>query len=255
MTVIVFLHIPKTAGQTVHNALVRAVGADAVSPIRVHTQAAPAGQFPPGYRLYSGHLDWTELDSLPAPRFVFSILRDPRERIASFYFYLRKEAEALDRAALDRPENLGKKRALSWTAEDYFFGGDPAWQDFIRDHYDNFYCSYFATRRMRGRAEIAGLAEQERLDRAVAGAGSLDGLYTIADLAPLEADLSRLLSRPVSFAGTHANRGPLSPGTPRWPELVALLGSDRLARRLDGFATLDSQLLDRLLRADRPPAP
>ncbi|WP_430450438.1 hypothetical protein [Rhodophyticola sp.] len=65
-TTIVFLHIPKTAGQTIHSELARVVGAKAVSPVRVHTQAARGvAQMPPGYRLYSGHIDWEALDTLP----------------------------------------------------------------------------------------------------------------------------------------------------------------------------------------------
>ncbi len=143
---IVFLHLPKTAGQTIHNALAAAVGAARVSPIRTHTQVqGDAAQFPLGHALYSGHLDWAGVGVLPARRFVFTVLRDPRERIASFYFYLRREAARLSPHALARPENHGLKAALERSAEDYFFGGDAAWQGFVRDHFDNFYCAYFAT--------------------------------------------------------------------------------------------------------------
>ena len=80
---IVFLHIPKTAGQTVHNELARAVGQQGVSPIRVHGQApTPDDQLPKGHRFYSGHIDWLALDQIEKPRFVFSILRDPRGKIS-----------------------------------------------------------------------------------------------------------------------------------------------------------------------------
>jgi len=246
VTVLVFLHIPKTAGQTVHNALARVVGQRNVSPVRVHTQAPSANQFPPGYGLYSGHLDWTALDGLPRDRFVFSVLREPRERIASFYFYLRKEAAALSEEDLARPENVGKFRALHWTADDYFFGGDPPWQQFVRDHYDNFYCSYLATRKMRGFAEVSGLPEEERIRRAVAGTAALDAVYSTVGLARLEADVARLLGASVSIAGDRVNRGPLDPGLSRWRELVGRLGRDGSAERLEAFATLDDRLLERL---------
>merc|ERR1711969_313057 len=137
---IVFLHIPKTAGQTIHNALAAMVGGRHVSPIRTHTQApGDAPQMPAGYALYSGHIDWTELETLPGGRFTFTVLRDPRERIASFYFFLLKEAEALDRDALERPQNYGKKLILQRSADDYFFGGPAGFNAFILDHYDNFY--------------------------------------------------------------------------------------------------------------------
>jgi hypothetical protein len=246
VTVLVFLHIPKTAGQTVHNALTRAVGQRNVSPVRVHTQASSEDQFPPGYRLYSGHLDWTALEGLPPDRFVFSVLREPRERIASFYFYVRKEAAALSEEDLARPENVGKYRALHWTAEEYFFGGDPPWQQFVRDHYDNFYCSYFATRKMRGLAEVSGLPDEERIRRAVAGTAALDALYSTVGLARLEADVARILGKSVPIACERVNRGPLDPGLSRWRELLGRLGGHGSTERLEAFATLDDRLLGRL---------
>jgi hypothetical protein len=106
---IVFLHIPKTAGQTIHTALCNAVGPEAVSPIRVHTQVADGpSQFPPGYRLYSGHLDWEAIERVPKPRFVFTVLRDPLERLASFYFYIRRQAERISLDELAKPNRIGR---------------------------------------------------------------------------------------------------------------------------------------------------
>ncbi|TNF60308.1 MAG: hypothetical protein EP307_08830, partial [Rhodobacteraceae bacterium] len=179
MKPVVFLHVPKTAGQTIHSELVRLVGGPAfVSPVRVHTQAAETAQMPTGYRLYSGHIDWIGLDLLPRHSFVFSVLRDPRERIASFYFYLLREARAMDRATLDLPQNLGKRMILDRSADDYFFGGDDDWQRFVLDHYDNFYCSYFATRRMRGHALLDSLSDAEILKRAQGGLDRLTAVYS-----------------------------------------------------------------------------
>ena len=88
MRPIVFLHIPKTAGQTVHHALADMVGIANVSPVRVNEQAVDGRIMPSGYLLHSGHIDWTELDLIEGNPFVFTILRDPAERIASLYFYM-----------------------------------------------------------------------------------------------------------------------------------------------------------------------
>lgn len=69
---IVFLHIPKTAGQAIHNGLITAVGGrEHVSPVRIHTQSAD--QYPAGYRLYSGHLDWDHIDRIGPDRFSFRL--------------------------------------------------------------------------------------------------------------------------------------------------------------------------------------
>lgn len=244
MTTVVFLHIPKTAGQTIHNALVKAVGGqENVSPVRTHTQAPNGPQMPPGYRLYSGHIDWDELENLPQERFVFSVLREPRERIASFYLYLLKEAQALSSEALQRPENLGKRRILEMSADNYFFGGDAAWQNFVRDHYDNFYCTYFATRKMRGRRALAGLSAAEMLARARAGLEHLDGLYATTGLAALEADIAVQLGQQINVTQSFHNTGGHADGEARWPKLMALFERDSSAAKLAEFVSLDAALM------------
>lgn len=246
---IVFLHIPKTAGQTIHNALAVAVGGRAhVSPIRTHTQTAPEDQFPAGYRLYSGHLDWVALDSVvPAP-FVFTVLRDPRERIASFYFFLEAEAQTLSAEALARPEHAGKRRLLSVSADDYFFGGEHGWQGFIDDHYDNFYCTYFATRRIRGSREVAGMSADALITAALTGIERVDRVYFTDDLARLETDLSGLVGTPLNVAGSFHNTGAIARGEARWPHLLARFEKDANRDALHRFAERDEEFLARLRR-------
>jgi len=246
LNTIVFLHIPKTAGQTIHQELARAVGAEAVSPVRVHTQAPPNAQMPPGYRLYSGHIDWTGLEALPADRFTFTVLRDPLERIASFYFYLLDQAGKFTPGELAHPSRTGMRIISSHSAEDYFFAGDKGWQVFIRDHYDNFYCSYFATRKMRGWPEIANLAPDALVDRAVAGAAAIDAIHSTADLSRLEDDLSARLGTRLRIADRFVNAGPEARSALRWPKLADRLGSDAAIRRLESYAAHDRALMDRL---------
>ena len=251
MTTVVFLHIPKTAGQTIHNALVKAVGGvEYVSPVRTHTQAPNGPQMPAGYRLYSGHIDWDELGNLPQDRFVFSVLREPRERIASFYLYLLKEAQALSPAALQRPENLGKRRILEMSADNYFFGGDAAWQNFVRDHYDNFYCAYFATRKMRGRRGLAGLNAAEMMAQAREGLAQLDGLYTTTGLTTLETDIAARLGQQINVARSFHNTGGHAAGEARWPKLLALFERDSSTAKLAKFASLDTELMAAALSKD-----
>lgn len=241
---IVFLHIPKTAGQTIHNALVGVVGGPAhVSPVRTHTQATPETQFPPGYRLYSGHIDWIALADVPRPRFVFTVLRDPRERIASFYFYLLKEARALSPEALARPENTGKRKLLEMSVDDYFLGGDAAWQGFIRDHYDNFYCSYFATGRMRGHRLIRDLDRAALLARAQDGLAQLDRVYLTTGLAALEEDIATRYGQRIRVAGQYHNTGSHALDEQRWPRLMAALERDASRGALEGFAAKDEALM------------
>lgn len=245
---IVFLHIPKTAGQTVHAELTRIAGADAVSPVRVHTQAeAGTGQFPPGFSVYSGHIDWDALDTLPANRFTFTVLRDPRERIASFYFYLLKEAAAQPPEELEKPHRKGMRRITRESAADYFFGGDGPWQSFVHDHYDNFYTRYFATRTMRGWNRIKTRPDEALLAEAVVGLRAhVDRVYSTLDLGALERDIQAVYGQKISVTDRFVNHGDKPRSEPRWPRLMALLDDPADRARLEGFVTRDLTLLTRL---------
>ena len=245
---IVFLHIPKTAGQTVHNGLARTVRARRVSPIRVHTQALhPQDQYPAGYSLYSGHLDWSAIAHLPAARFVFTVLRDPAERIASFYFYLQREAAALDKTTLNLPSNIGFKRALDWSPDQYFFGGDDHWQMFIRSHYDNFYCSYFATRRMLGWGETVDMTSAQVLKQARAGLACLDQVYSTNGLMAMEQDLNSRFGMQLRIAGRYDNTSGEPTNFLRWPRLLATFDTDAASHRMQDLVVRDLHLTDGLL--------
>jgi hypothetical protein len=244
---IVFLHIPKTAGQTIHNELARAVGKHSVSPIRVHSQAKEEQtQFPPGYQLYSGHLDWLELDQIAKPRFVFSILRDPKERIASFYFYLLKEAKKLSESDLNKPEHIGKRIILERNADDYFFGGDDAWRAFILDHFDNVYCRYFGSQKIRAGQSFSSLRDRRKLRSAFNNLGKIDWIYSIDNLGALEADLAELYGFDLNFSEARTNVGDRPVHEKRWPSLLSNFERDASSTQIERFVKLDSQLMQQL---------
>ena len=246
MTRIFFLHIPKTAGQTVHSELSRVIGPDATSPIRVHTQAPETKQFPEGFRLYSGHLDWTTLPPPNRDRYAFTILRDPFERIASFYLYLADKAARISPQHLEAPENTGLRMISQQTADDYFFGGDASWKRFIADHYDNFYCNYLATRKMRGAGALEGMDVHEKVALAKNGARRLDRIHDIENLKDLEADIARITGQTTHLANTRVNEGPAQSIPQRWPVLMDRIETDRNKQKLADFAALDLALIDDL---------
>lgn len=244
--VIVFPHIPKTAGQTVVKALTQLVPKEMFSPVRTHAAAAPDAQMPEGYKLYAGHIDWVDLETLPENRFAFSVLRDPRERIASFYFYLIREAAKLNRNELASKVRTNMRMVSTLSADDYFFGGDRAWQRFIRDHYDNFYCTYMITRRIRGSKDVEGLDQATLVARALIGAGALQRIYNIGGLELLEDDIERLFDIRPEIQRSYVNAGPGAGSAKRWPELLARFERDDSATRLDRFAEGDFVLMQRL---------
>lgn len=240
---IVFLHIPKTAGQTVHHQLAALVGEAQVSPVRVHTQAATdVDQMPPGYRLYSGHLDWTALEQI-TPRFTFTVLRDPRERLASFYFFLRAEAERAAALGPLDPQHVGKQMMLAHGVDDYFTTGDALWQGFVHDHYDNFYCAYLATRRVRGWEGIRDLDRGARVAAALANVPLIDRIYSTKDLGALEADIAARFGGRIEVVGRRQNPGPLAAEQSRWEALLAEVERDATRALLEDFVADDLALI------------
>jgi hypothetical protein len=246
VTKIVFLHIPKTAGQSVHSELVKIYGNSRTSPVRVHHQASPEKQFPDGFDLYSGHLDWHRLRYTQDGAFAFTILRDPFERIASFYFYLRNKASSLSDNTLASPEHTGLHKVKNCSPAAYFFGGEPAWQQFIKDHYDNFYCSYLATGKIRGAAKVSHLPPNTLVEQAINGARQLDGIYRVRSLNFLEKDIYSLTGQYPSLVKTRINAGPKSVQQSRWQDLMSLVDEKWARDKLAEFASSDIVFLDRL---------
>lgn len=188
-TNILFLHIPKTAGQSAHEYLVNVFGKTNVCPARVNDQLRQYSVTDfQKYKVFSGHFDWNLLDPVSEPKFTFTILRDPIERIVSFYLYLRREAEKLDAQALDLPRNSGKRAILSLTPDEYFAAPDIPLRNFIDDHYDNFYTYYFSGRAFHARSCLLAsfspdLSQQERESKLIKLSANnlilLNGIYAI----------------------------------------------------------------------------
>lgn len=172
-----FLHIPKTAGQTVHASLVDIFGDSEVSKIRVNSQFNDQTLIN-GYSetVYSGHLDWSKLEDVLDELVVFTILRNPKDRILSFYHYLRLQAQKLSEQELQFDHNRGMKNILVMSPNEYFCPNDNNFKKFIDEHYDNFYTRYFAYKRYSGTSLDNSV---EVLKVAMRNLNSIDGIYTI----------------------------------------------------------------------------
>ena len=247
---VIFLHIPKTAGQSVHSFLVRLFGPEAIGPARVNEQlillSVPEIR---AYRVFSGHMDWALLDCVERPRFVFTVLRDPVDRILSFYFFLRREAQRLSAEELRLPQNQGKHAALHLSCDDYFCGGGPMIRTFLDNHYDNFYTYYFAGRTFDARQRLLGqqranpaLTEQKILDLAFANLTVLDAVYPLDGLGRLEEDLCRIAGGKVdgmALQTLRINRGDNDDGESRMDKLRELGATARTFDRIKAMTRLD----------------
>jgi FkbH-like protein len=253
---IMFLHIPKTAGQSVHHFLTHFVGKDEVCPARVNEQLVRLSVADLNrYRLFSGHLDWAMLDCVKRDTFTFTVLREPVARIVSFYLYLLREAKQLTAEQLGLPHNSGKKAILEMSVDEYFTSGNPAMRGFLDNHYDNFYTYYFAGRRYDGRQRMLGqthgdpsFTRQTIYDIAVENLKRLDGIYSVEALGDLERDIRALTGKATggpSLTKLRVNTGDSSSTEERMEQLEALGATKKTFHRIEKMVELDKDLWER----------
>lgn len=257
---IIFLHIPKTAGQSVHAALENAYGAEAVCPARVNDQLrrytiAELNR----YRVFSGHLDWAMLDCIQGPKYVFTILREPMDRILSFYFFLREQAQKLTPEARERPEHQGMKAVLESSPRQYFLGGTPSLRRFLDDHYDNFYTYFFAGRHYAARGQLVGavrrgdISQERLLEMAKENMACLDGVFTVNSMADVFATIRRLSGKELrSDDAYRMNVNTKVAAEDRMARLQALGADARTMQALRDFCTLDDRLWSEFAPREAP---
>jgi len=206
-------------------------------------------------RVFSGHLDWSLLDCVPYPKFVFTILREPTERILSMYFFLRESAKALSEEQINQPWYGGHKAALQWSCDDYFCSIAPGFRGFLNTQYDNVYTYYFAGRTFRGHHDISD--QQARLkfsddfivELALKNMSALDAIYSINELSNLERDLSRIAGRSMnnSLAETKINIGESDPAK-RFDTLRELGATQATFDKIEQMTRLDRQIWEKFCR-------
>jgi hypothetical protein len=246
---IVFLHIPKTAGQSVHAALANTFGEAAVCPARVNEQLRLMSISELNrYQVFSGHFDWSLLDCLKGPRYVFTILREPMERVLSFYFFLRKQGEQMSAEQRAKPSNSGVRAAYEMSPLEYFTGGPPHLRNFLDDHYDNFYTHYFAGRHYRARAELAGpmqrgeVTRQQLLTLAKDNMAQLDAVFSVNDITRVFETIQGLGGRAIKGEGYRTNVNQEVAPSRRLARLQALGADEKTLKRLDAYCELDREL-------------
>lgn len=86
---VVFLHIPKSAGTSFHLLLTRHFGDQEVCPIRNRRIDQMDDSTLASYRLFSGHYFFNQVERIPEPKIMLTILREPKSRIMSLYNFHR----------------------------------------------------------------------------------------------------------------------------------------------------------------------
>lgn len=232
--ILVFLHLPRTGGTALHEALSARHAPDEICPVRMNRlEEMPTEDFA-RYRLFSGHYRFEHLALMPAPRLAVTVLREPRARIVSLWRHWRRHWPKLAEG------NEGLRLAQGLDLRDFLRSTHRE----VLEAFDNAMARQLAGD-CRARApglytrwawkDMAPLAEEEIVEAACRNLASFDLVGFTGALDPLHAALSERMGWPAPPPlprrnthdqeewGVHA-----VPAEPIPPEAVAEL--DRVTR-------------------------
>jgi hypothetical protein len=249
---LIFLHIPKTAGQSVHHYLRTNFSDNEIFPARINDQALNYSiKEIKQYSVFSGHFDISLLDIIDQPKFVFTILRKPIDRILSYYFYLRNEAKKLSPEEINSPQRQGMKAVLELSPDQYFCNQNLKIRPFIDNHYDNFYMYYFAMRSYQGRTFAQKLIKLKLMtiddifNKSIDTLNQLNAVYNIDNWSLLSNDLSKYFPNKIfTSEQTFINKGDGKDTEKRLDNLIKLGATQKTIDAINNFCKYDNIIYD-----------
>ena len=101
---VAFVHIPKTGGTSLHKLLTDMFDRSEMHPERLNRFLDLDPEDLKKYRLFSAHMDARSLKILPEPKYTITLLREPKERILSLYYFWKSHSwETIEKNNLRGP--------------------------------------------------------------------------------------------------------------------------------------------------------
>lgn len=192
---IVFIHIPKCGGTTLHNLLSSWYGNENIHPERHNGLYYCAASNLAGKKVFSGHYDYYSSGLIPGNKKRILFLRDPKERLISLYnFHRAHRREVIDR------ENLQLARwANEYDIDSYFLNEE------IRSHpaVNNTFARYLSNRpqlmfRWESKRKTPSDDLQHQVDEALTNLRSFLFIGFLEDYDQSVTELARCLGKTVN---------------------------------------------------------
>lgn len=112
---LVFFHIPKTGGTAIHDLLSKEFSSSRICPERLNNLNKMGKQEILKYDLFSGHFDRNSIRRLPNRPRVITVLREPKSRVLSLYYYWKSHrSEVVEERNLVGPRLAHKYNLLEF---------------------------------------------------------------------------------------------------------------------------------------------
>lgn len=186
---IAFMHVPKTAGTTLHEFLCRGFGEERICPERFNDFSRFSRDDLRSYDLFSGHMTYATLKTIPGPLYTITVLRKPTDRIVSLYYFWRSFTDE----HIERHDLHGPRLARRLSFLDFLRYRDEG----IPDNIDNVYARTLATYPERDGGKTAVPTDRELVETAMENLGTFDLVGFSDELPALVAKIGALLEMDV----------------------------------------------------------
>lgn len=112
---IVFLHLPKTGGTSLHRVINNSLPQNSLFPERFNKLYLYSREEMNEYSFFSGHYDWQSVSLIPGEKKIITLLRNPKKRILSLYYFWKAHTkEHIEKHNLRGPRIAKKSDLLSF---------------------------------------------------------------------------------------------------------------------------------------------
>jgi len=109
---LVFMHIPKTGGTSLHEVLAAQFNPTEICHERFNHLRERASSDLAKFKFFSGHFDLDSINNIPGDKRVITLFREPKDRIISLYYFWRSHKNSvIEKNNLHGPR-LAKKFSL-----------------------------------------------------------------------------------------------------------------------------------------------